>query len=65
MQKLTLTRTDQNTETCCHHWLIDPVAGAESRGHCSLCGKERNFLNIFEDILEAQQAAREEASVAA
>lgn len=64
MQKLSL-RVEANPETCCHHWMIDPVAGAESRGHCSLCGKQRTFLNVFEDVLEAQQAARPETAAAA
>jgi hypothetical protein len=64
MQKLGLM-AETNTETCCHHWMIDPVAGAESRGHCSLCGQQRTFLNVFEDVLEAQEAARPNSAAAA
>ena len=65
MQELTLVRTNLRDGKCQHHWLIDPVAGAQSRGHCTNCGLERDFLNIFEDVLEAQQAAREDAAAAA
>jgi len=64
MQELRLHKQDTR-KTCCHHWMIDPVAGAESRGYCSLCGQQRTFLNIFEDVLEAQQAAQTEAVAAA
>jgi hypothetical protein len=63
MQQVTL-RDENKTEACRHHWLIDPVAGAQSHGHCRQCGKERDFLNIFEDIMEAQQAERQEVAAA-
>jgi len=64
MQKLSL-RAETNPQTCCHHWMIDPVAGAESHGHCCRCGQQRTFLNVFEDVLEAQQAAQAEVVAAA
>ena len=65
MEELTLIHPSDTQTSCRHHWLIDPVAGAQSRGRCTNCGLERDFLNVFEDVLEAQQAAHEEAPAAA
>lgn len=30
---------------CCHHWLIEPVNGETSKGHCKICGDTRDFFN--------------------
>ena len=34
--------------TCCHHWVIQPADGPESRGVCRVCGEVRAFKNYVE-----------------
>jgi hypothetical protein len=37
--------------TCRHHWLIEPPRGTLSKGHCKLCGEERQFRNSASDYI--------------
>jgi len=34
---------------CKHRWLIEPVHGPTSQGHCRLCNLTRAFYNHAED----------------
>jgi hypothetical protein len=34
-----------STESCAHHWGLEPPNGPESRGVCRVCGEERMFPN--------------------
>ena len=33
------------TETCSHHWLIEPADGPTSNGSCQRCGETKEFTN--------------------
>lgn len=35
------------SETCVHHWNIDPPKGATSRGRCWNCDAQRDFDNAL------------------
>ena len=39
---------DATTETCTHHWSIQPATGPVSQGVCRLCGEVREFKNYVE-----------------
>lgn len=38
-----------STETCLHHWVIEPPNGTFSQGRCKRCGVDREFRNSSED----------------
>ena len=38
----------ESPPTCCHHWVIQPADGPESRGVCRVCGEVRDFKNYVE-----------------
>ena len=44
--------------TCQHHWLIDAAIGPTSKGCCRICGEERIFLNIVEDLQPKESLSR-------
>lgn len=35
------------TQSCVHHWIIDPPHGAESHGCCVKCGSVKDFPNAL------------------
>ena len=35
--------------TCRHYWNIESADGPTSRGVCSVCGEEKEFLNSWSD----------------
>ena len=37
------------TQTCCHHWIIQPADGPVSSGVCQLCFETREFKNSLDD----------------
>ncbi|PKB56785.1 MAG: hypothetical protein BZY73_06455 [SAR202 cluster bacterium Casp-Chloro-G3] len=48
-------RTPQNsaqaadqTNTCCHHWIIDSAEGPVSAGSCQNCGEVKEFKNSID-----------------
>ncbi len=45
----------ERDEACRHHWVIDTPDGPTSEGRCKNCGLRRSFLNVYEDVLQAQQ----------
>jgi hypothetical protein len=38
------------TQTCHHHWLIEPAYGLTSNGVCKYCGEKKQFLNVVQDF---------------
>jgi hypothetical protein len=46
---------------CSHHWVIDSAEGPTSQGRCKLCGTERSFSNLYEDLREDAQNRKAEA----
>jgi hypothetical protein len=48
-------RERPRSEDCRHHWVIDTPDGPTSEGRCKRCGERKSFLNVFEDVLHAQQ----------
>ena len=48
-QGVRLPREEENSPSkCCHHWVIQPADGPESRGLCQVCGEVRDFKNYVE-----------------
>ena len=41
---------------CKHRWLIEPVHGPTSEGHCRLCNLTRSFFNHAEDTQQEAPA---------
>jgi hypothetical protein len=46
---------------CNHHWVIDSAEGPKSQGRCKLCGTEKSFLNLYEDVREQAEKRKAEA----
>ncbi|HXH20391.1 MAG TPA: hypothetical protein VNN10_00045 [Dehalococcoidia bacterium] len=46
---------ERRRQACQHHWLIETPDGPTSEGRCKRCGEKKSFLNVFEDVLQAQQ----------
>jgi hypothetical protein len=46
---------------CNHHWVIDSAEGPTSRGRCKLCGTERSFSNLYQDLRLDSQKRKAEA----
>ncbi|MPZ23280.1 MAG: hypothetical protein GEU28_07000 [Dehalococcoidia bacterium] len=42
----------EEAPVCRHRWVIEPPAGATSRGKCKFCGSVREFSNAGETIWE-------------
>jgi hypothetical protein len=40
---------------CKHHWLIASPSGPTSEGRCKLCGIQRSFYNVFEDVIQPRE----------
>ena len=40
--------TAETTNSCCHHWVIQPADGPISSGSCQVCGEIREFKNYVE-----------------
>jgi len=38
----------QQTDTCCHHWIIQCAVGPVSEGSCQNCGEVRVFKNSID-----------------
>ena len=51
-------------EDCRHHWVIATPDGPTSEGRCKRCGMRKSFLNVFEDVLHAQQQQQAAAAAA-
>ncbi len=43
--EVTGLKVEDDTDSCCHHWLIEPAAGPVSLGNCLNCGETREFQN--------------------
>ena len=50
---------------CKHRWLIAPVSGPTSEGHCRLCGMTRAFYNHAEDTVRNDSPEQARALVLA
>lgn len=52
--------TKERTQVCAHYWVIESPCGPVSRGKCSICGEEREFINSLdsEDDPDISQGRR-------
>jgi hypothetical protein len=55
MQTRTSSLKEMARRDCRHHWVIETPDGPTSEGRCKRCGEQKSFLNVFEDVLHAQQ----------
>ena len=44
---------------CRHHWVIDQAAGPTSQGRCKVCGIEKSFLTVYEDVQSEIEGRKE------
>ncbi len=47
-------------QKCSHYWIIERVAGPNSRGICKFCGAQKEFKNYLMDCLEVNEEEYQE-----